>query len=95
VNTSRFSQYIGDTDVIARFRVRQLRLTVLVHVTSGGADFRFLAYELGSNAEADLAPELRTDRQRTELFEIRTSHSDAEGAGVSSAKCCQLTRLRA
>ena len=31
-NMSRFSQYIGDTDIIARFRVRQLRMAVLVKV---------------------------------------------------------------
>jgi len=28
---STFSQYIGDTDVIARFRVRQLRVAVVVY----------------------------------------------------------------
>jgi len=27
---SRFSKYIGDTGIIARFRVRQLRMVVLV-----------------------------------------------------------------
>ena len=32
---SRFSQYIGDTDIIARFRVRQLRVVVLVRHGNG------------------------------------------------------------
>jgi len=30
VNMSTVSQYIGDTDIIARYRVRQLRVVVLV-----------------------------------------------------------------
>jgi len=29
---SRFSQYIGDTDIIAHFRVRQLLVAVLMHI---------------------------------------------------------------
>jgi len=33
---STLSQYIGDTDIIARFRVRQLRVAVLVTILVAG-----------------------------------------------------------
>jgi len=32
VNVSTLSKYIGDTDIMARFRVSQLRVTVLVEI---------------------------------------------------------------
>jgi len=38
---STLSQYIGDADIIARFRVRQLRVSVLVRTVVGQQEYEF------------------------------------------------------